>query len=75
METLNFALPKSMKQFVHERVLECGYSSVSEYLRALIRADQRRRTEDRIAARALEGLDSGEPMPVAKEYGEEKIAG
>jgi antitoxin ParD1/3/4 len=38
----------------------------------LIRADQKRKAEDRIDALLLEGLDSGEPIPVTMEYWEEK---
>ena len=30
METMNIALPESMKQYVQERVLEGGYSIISE---------------------------------------------
>lgn len=72
METMNIALPESMKHFVQERVSQGGYSSVSEYVRELIRADQKRRVEERIDALLLEGLDSGEPVPVTREYWEEK---
>jgi antitoxin ParD1/3/4 len=72
METMNIALPESMKQFVQERVSEGGYSSASEYVRELIRADQKRKVEERIDALLLEGLDSGEPIPVAPEYWEAK---
>jgi len=72
METMNIALPESMKHFVHEQVSAGGYSSVSEYVRDLIRADQKRKVEERIDALLLEGLDSGEPVPVTKEYWEEK---
>jgi len=72
METMNIALPESMKQFVQGRVSEGGYSSASEYVRELIRADQKRTAEDRIDALLLEGLDSGEPIPVTKEYWDEK---
>ncbi|MGC8643211.1 MAG: type II toxin-antitoxin system ParD family antitoxin [Isosphaeraceae bacterium] len=72
MDTMNIALPESMKQFVQERVSAGGYSSVSEYIRELIRADQKRRMEERIDALLLEGLDSGEPIPVTKEYWEAK---
>jgi antitoxin ParD1/3/4 len=53
-------------------VSQGGYSSVSEYVRELIRADQKRKVEERIDALLLEGLDSGEPIPVTKEYWEEK---
>ena len=63
METMNIALPESMKHFVQERVSEGGYSSVSEYVRELIRVDQKRKIEERIDALLLEGLDSGEPSP------------
>jgi antitoxin ParD1/3/4 len=72
METMNIALPDSMKHFVQDRVSEGGYSSVSEYVRELIRADQRRKAEERIDALLLEGLDSGSPIPVTPEYWEEK---
>jgi antitoxin ParD1/3/4 len=72
MDTMNIALPESMKTFVQERVTEGGYSSVSEYVRDLIRADLKRRAEERIDAILLEGLDSGRPIPVTPEYWEEK---
>ena len=43
MDTMNIALPESMKQFVRGRVSEGGYSSVSESVRELIRADHKRK--------------------------------
>ena len=72
MDTMNIALPESLKQFVQERVTEGGYSSVSEYMRELIRLDQKRKTEERIDALLLEGINSGEPTAVTPEYWEEK---
>jgi antitoxin ParD1/3/4 len=72
METMNIALPESMKTFVQDRVSEGGYSSVSEYVRELIRADQKRKVEERIDTLLLEGLGSGQPIPVTAEYWEEK---
>lgn len=72
METMNIALPESMKHFVQERVTEGGYSSASEYIRALTRDDQKRKVEERVDALLLEGLDSGQPIPVTPEYWEEK---
>jgi antitoxin ParD1/3/4 len=72
METMNIALPESMKIFVQARVAEDGYSSVSEYVRDLIRADQKRRHEERIDALLLEGLQSGEAIEVTQEYWDEK---
>lgn len=68
MDTMNVALPEAMKNFVQEQVAQGGYSSVSEYIRELIRSDQKRKSEDRIDALLLEGLDSGDPIPVTPEY-------
>ncbi len=70
MNTMNIALPESMKSFVQEQVTAGGYSSVSEYVRELIRADQRRRAEEKIDALLLEGLASGEPIEATPEYWE-----
>jgi antitoxin ParD1/3/4 len=73
MDMTNIALPESLKHFVQQRVTEGGYSSVSEYVSELIRADQQHKTVERIDARLLEGLDSGEPIPVSQDdYWEEK---
>jgi antitoxin ParD1/3/4 len=40
---MNIALPESLETFVRERVADGGYSSVSEYVGELIRADQKER--------------------------------
>ena len=72
MDTMNIALPESMKSFVQACVSEGGYSSASEYVRELIRADQKRKAEARIDALLLAGLDSGTPILVTPEYWEEK---
>lgn len=72
MDTMNIALPESLKSFVQERVTAGGYSSVSEYMRELIRADQKRKLEERIDTLLLEGLESGEPIAITPEYWEEK---
>ena len=72
MDTMNIALPESMKHYVQARVSEGGYSSASEYIRELIRFDQKRKAEERIDALLLDGLDSGGPISVTPEYWEEK---
>ena len=72
MDTMNIALPESMKHFVQEQVTQGGYSSVSEYVRDLIRHAQKRKMDERIDALLLEGLESGESIPITQEYWEEK---
>ncbi len=60
MPTVNISLPDTMRTYVEEETKNGGYSSVSEYMRALIREDQRRKTQERIENQLLEGLRSGE---------------
>ena len=50
MQTMNISLPDPMKQYVEEQVSAGGYSSASEYVRELVRADQKRRAKDEAGA-------------------------
>jgi antitoxin ParD1/3/4 len=59
METMNIAVPDGLKAFVQARVAEGGYSSVSEYVRELIRADQKQQARSVVEAEVLKGLNSG----------------
>jgi antitoxin ParD1/3/4 len=71
METMNISLPESLKQFIDEHVAKGGYSTVSEYIRALVRDDQKRKAQERLEALLLEGLESGEPTEMTKENWDE----
>ena len=55
---------------MEERVKEGGYSTPSEYVRELLREDQKRRTEERLEALLLAGVNSGKPIAVTPEYWE-----
>ena len=72
MSTMNISLPEGLKAFVDERVSKDGYSTSSEYVRELIRADQVRRAERELAALLREGLESGEPVAANRAYWAEK---
>ena len=74
MTSLNISLPQTLKDFVEGQVDTCGFSTPSEYVRALIRDDQKRRAEERLEALLLEGLNSGEPIEITPEYWERKRA-
>lgn len=54
--TMNISLPDSMKSFVDETLGEDGYGTASEYVRELIRADQKRREEKRLEMLLLQRL-------------------
>jgi antitoxin ParD1/3/4 len=74
METMNIALPGSMKNFVQKQVTDGGYSSASEYVRDLIPAAQKRKVEERLDTLLLEGLDSGQPLPITAGIGKKRDA-
>lgn len=67
METMNIALPDTMKRFVQEQVQKGGYSSVSEYIRDLIRLDQKEKARVALESEILKGLKSGDSTPMAPE--------
>lgn len=60
MQTMNISLPDPLKDFVDCQIAEGRYSSVSEYIRELIRDDERRKAQERLEALLLEGLESEE---------------
>ncbi len=66
MTTINFALPEAMKEWVEAQVKGGSYGNVSEYIRELIRQDQKRRAEERLEALLLEGLHSGNAGPMTR---------
>jgi len=60
MESMNISLPEPLKRFVDTQVAKGRYSTASEYIRDLIRADEKRRAEEALEAKLLEGLNSAE---------------
>ena len=52
-----------MKEFA-EAQTKRGYSTPSEYVRELIREDQKRKAKEKLDQLLLEGLSSGDPIPV-----------
>jgi antitoxin ParD1/3/4 len=59
-ETMNIALPDNLKEYILRQASDGGYSSASEYVRELIRSDQKRKAQERLESLLLEGLESGE---------------
>jgi antitoxin ParD1/3/4 len=55
MVTMNISLPADLKDFVDTQVSKGGYTSSSEFIRALIR---RQRDESELRAMILKGTDS-----------------
>ena len=57
MQSMNISLPDPLKQFVDEQIAGGRYSNASEYVRELIRADEKRKAEEQLEAKLLEGLN------------------
>lgn len=78
MQTVSISLPDPLKEFVDGQVAEGRYSSVSEYIRELIhadekradekRADEKRKAEDRLEALLQQGLESEETDLTGKDF-------
>ncbi len=68
MESMNISLPEPLKQFVDGQISTGRYSSASEYVRELIRADEKRKAEEQLNAKLLEGLGSPESELTAADW-------
>ncbi len=71
MATLNISLSEALKNFAQTQG-ETTYSNPSDYVRSLIREDkERKEARQRVDALLLEGLNSGDPIPVNASYWKE----
>ena len=64
MQTMNISLPDPMKEYVEERVSAGAYSSASEYVRELVRADQKRHAKEQLEQILINAVNSGDPFEV-----------
>ena len=62
MPAMNISLPEPLKKFVDGQIARGRYSSVTEYVREPIRADETRTARDRLEATLADGL-RGEDAP------------
>jgi len=74
---MNISVTEDLKSFVDARMQAKGFSSVSEYMRDLVRRDIERRDEERFVALIEEGLKSPidpRPWPEIEKQMRSKIA-
>ena len=62
MESMNISLPEPLKAFVDGQISTGRYSSASEYVRELIRADEKRKVEEQLESLLLAGLKGEETV-------------
>jgi antitoxin ParD1/3/4 len=68
MSTVNISLPDPMKDYIETQVTEGMYGSVSDYIRTLIREDQKRRANDELEKKILAALDQGSYQEITPEF-------
>lgn len=71
MPTMNISLPENLKEFVDSQVELGGYSSASEFMRELVRREQKSREREQLELKVLEGLNSGAAHEVTPEMWEQ----
>ena len=67
MQTMNISLPEQLKEFVDLQVGSGRYSSVSEYVRDLIRDDEKRKAQEKLEALLMEGIQSSGPTEMTRQ--------
>jgi antitoxin ParD1/3/4 len=68
MQSMNISLPEPLKEFVDGQIATGRYSSASEYVRELIRDDEKRKAEERLETLLLEGLSGDESTLTRKDF-------
>jgi antitoxin ParD1/3/4 len=74
MTTLNISLPEEMRKFIDGQVAQGGYSTASEYIRELVRQEQKKAAREQLEKTLLEGLNSGPGVEATPEWWERKRA-
>ena len=67
MPTMNISLPENLKEFVESQVQSGSYASVSEFMRELVRREQKARSREELEKQLLEGLNSGDGIEATPE--------
>jgi antitoxin ParD1/3/4 len=67
MQTMNISLPEAMQEFVEEQVIAGDYRDASEYIRDLVRADQKRQAKVQLEQVLLSAVGSGDAMELTPE--------
>lgn len=65
--SMSISLPQQLKEYVKERAEQGLFGTPSDYIRDLIREDLKRHEQERLESLLLEGLASGESIPMTKE--------
>ena len=68
MTTVTIPLPESLRVFIDRQIATKGYGNVSEYFCSLLRDAQKEEEDARVEALLLDGLASGDDIPITREF-------
>ena len=68
MASSHISIPDDQRQFIERRAGEAGFTSAEQYINHLIEEDQKRAADQGLEQLLLEGLDSGEAVPVDDQF-------
>lgn len=74
MTQLKVSLPEPLGEFVVEQAAKSGKQTAEAYVTSLVREARHREVLKEVEAKLIEGLESGNPIQVTKEYWDEKRA-
>jgi antitoxin ParD1/3/4 len=66
--TMNVSLPVALRAELKKKLERNAYGTASEYVRELIRKDLQREAIAQVDELLLEGLHSGEPIPITPQW-------
>ena len=74
MASLNVSMPDELRDFVARRTKEMNHATPTEYIRSLVREDQKRADQEKLEKLLLQSLSDGKPIVIkdVNEYFEQK---
>ncbi len=66
LTSMSISVLSSQKTYIERQAASEGFATPSDYMRQLIRDDQKRRAQERVEQLMLEGLNSGDSTQMTK---------
>lgn len=64
---MHISLPETLKTWVERQVSKRGFGTASEYVRQLLREEQKRQAQEQLEGLLIDGLDSGPATPMTRQ--------
>jgi len=68
MVEVTVTFPEKIKDYIEQQTALEGHSTTSDYLQKLVNEERRRKAEARLEELLMEGINSGDPVPVTPEF-------